>query len=438
MKRTIFSFAFLLAALSMHAQLTLEECQRQAQANYPLVRQYGLIEKAREYDLSNAGKGYLPQISLSGKATYQSDITKLPVNIPGIDVKTAPKDQYQLMLELQQTLWDGGDIRSRKRLTRAASEVDVEKQNVDMYALNDRVNQLFFGILLLDEQLKQNQLLLDDLGRTHKQVSNYMANGIASQSDLDAVSVERLNTKQHRVELETARQAYLNMLSVFIGKAVSPETTLVKPALEESSSVEVGLNNRPELRWYDAQGEQLRVQESALNNRLMPRFGLFVQGAYGNPGLNMLRDEFDTYYMAGVRMSWNFGSLYTLKNDRRKIDNTRRKIETGRDVFLFNTRLEATLQDANVVSMRRQMVDDDEIIRLRENIRRAAEAKVENGTLTVTDMLREITNESLARQTKALHEVQLLMNIWELRYTLNSKPLGPLKGKGDTMLREQH
>lgn len=438
MKRTIFSVAFLLAALSMHAQLTLEECQSQAQANYPLVRQYGLIEKAREYDLSNAGKGYLPQISLSGKATYQSDITKLPVDIPGIDVKTAPKDQYQVMLELQQTLWDGGDIRSRKRLTRAASEVDVEKQNVDMYALNDRVNQLFFGILLLDEQLKQNQLLLDDLGRTHKQVSNYMANGIASQSDLDAVSVEQLNTKQHRVELETARQAYLNMLSVFIGKAVSPETTLVKPALEESSSVEVGLNNRPELRWYDAQGEQLRVQESALNNRLMPRFGLFVQGAYGNPGLNMLRDEFDTYYMAGVRMSWNFGSLYTLKNDRRKIDNTRRKIETGRDVFLFNTRLEATLQDANVVSMRRQMADDDEIIRLRENIRRAAEAKVENGTLTVTDMLREITNESLARQTKALHEVQLLMNIWELRYTLNSKPLGPLKGKGDTMLREQH
>lgn len=438
MKRTIFSFAFFLAALSMHAQLTLEECQRQAQANYPLVRQYGLIEKAREYDLSNAGKGYLPQISLSGKATYQSDITKLPVEIPGIDVKTAPKDQYQVMIELQQTLWDGGDIRSRKRLTRAASEVDIEKQNVDMYALNDRVNQLFFGILLLDEQLKQSQLLLDDLGRTHKQVSNYMANGIASQSDLDAVSVERLNTKQHRVALETSRQAYLNMLSAFIGKEVSSETTLIKPILEDAGSAEAGLNNRPELRWFDAQGEQLRVQEATLNTRLMPRFGLFVQGAYGNPGLNMLRDEFDTYYMAGVRMSWNFGSLYTLKDDRRKIDNTRRKIETGRDVFLFNTGLEVALHDANVVSMRRQMADDEEIIRLRENIRRAAEAKVENGTLTVTDMLREITNESLARQTKALHEVQLLMNIWELRYTLNSKPLDPLKGKGDTMLREKH
>lgn len=418
MKRTILSSVFLLAAMLTHAQLTLEECQRQAQANYPLVRRYGLIEKAREYDLSNAGKGYLPRFSLSGKATYQSDITELPVKLPNVDFKTAPKDQYQVMLEVQQTLWDGGDIRNRKQLARAASEVDLQEQHVDMYALNDRINQLFFGILLLDERLKQNQLLQDDLERTYRQVSNYMANGIASQSDLDAVSVERLRTKQQRVELETSRQAYLAMLSAFIGKPVSPEEALMKPAVEETGEVDRRIYNRPEFRLFDAQQAQLGVQEAVLNARLMPRFGLFVQGAYGNPGLNMLKDEFNAWYMAGVRMSWNFGSLYTLKNDRRRIDNSRRQIETGRDVFLFNTRLQVTQQDAAVLSMRRQMKDDDEIIRLRRNIRRAAEAKVENGTLTVTDMLREITNENLAYQAKALHEVQLLMGIWELRYLL--------------------
>ena len=215
MKRTVFFFTLSLAAMLAHAQLTLEECQRRAQDNYPLVRQYGLIEKARGYDLSNAGKGYLPQFSLSGKATYQSDITRLPVEIPNLDIKTASKDQYQVMLEVQQTLWDGGDIRSRKRLTCAASEVELEKQHVDMYALTDRVNQLFFGILLLDEQLKQNSLLQEDLGRTHKQVADYIANGIATLSDLDAVSVEQLNTRQHRVELETTRRAYLSMLAAF-------------------------------------------------------------------------------------------------------------------------------------------------------------------------------------------------------------------------------
>ena len=398
MKRTILSFSFILAAMLAHAQLTLEGCQHSAQTNYPLVRQYGLIEKAREYNLENAGKGYLPQFTLSGKATYQSDVTKLPVDIPGIDMKSMPKDQYQVMLEVSQNIWDGGDIRSKKQLT--------------------RVNQLYFGILLLDEQLRQNQLLQEDLGRTHQQVSNYMANGIANQSDLDAVSVEILNTKQKRIELESSRQAYLSMLSIFIGKEIASGTTLEKPAdTFESASL---VNNRPELRWFDAQGGQLNVQESSLKTRFRPRFGLFVQGAYGNPGLNMLKDDFSAFYVAGVRMSWNFGSLYTLRNDRRLIDNNRRKLETSRDVFLFNTNLQSTQQSSAIQSMRRQMVDDDEIIRLRVNIRKAAEAKVENGTLTVTDMLREITAENLARQTKALHEVQLLMNIWNLKYTLNN------------------
>lgn len=417
-KRTILSFSFVLAAMLAHAQLTLEGCQHSAQTNYPLVRQYGLIEKAREYNLENAGKGYLPQFTLSGKATYQSDVTKLPVDVPGIDIKSMPKDQYQVMLEVSQNIWDGGDIRSKKQLTRATSEIDRGKQEVDMYALNDRVNQLYFGILLLDEQLKQNQLLQEDLGRTHQQVSNYIANGIANQSDLDAVSVEILNTKQKRIELESSRQAYLSMLSIFIGKEIASGTTFEKPAdTFESTSL---VNNRPELRWFDAQGGQLNVQESSLKTRFRPRVGLFVQGAYGNPGLNMLKDDFSAYYVAGVRMSWNFGSLYTLRNDRRLIDNNRRKLETSRDVFLFNTNLQSTQQSSAIQSMRRQMVDDDEIIRLRVNIRKAAEAKVENGTLTVTDMLREITAENLARQTKALHEVQLLMNIWNLKYTLNN------------------
>lgn len=417
MKRTILTFSFTVAAMLVHAQLTLEGCRSLAQTNYPLVRQYGLIEKARDYNLENAGKGYLPQFTVSGKATYQSDVTKLPVTIPGVDIKTMPKDQYQVMLEVQQNLWDGGDIRSKKQLTRAASDIDREKQEVDMYALNERVDQIYFGILLLDEQLKQNQLLHEDLARTHKQISDYMANGIANQSDLDAVSVEQLNTKQQRIELETSRQAYVSMLSILIGEEIAEGAMLQKPAGEELASAL--LNNRPELRWFDAQGSRLNVQESSLKTRLRPRFGLFVQGAYGNPGLNMLKDDFTAFYVAGVRMSWNFGSLYTLRNDRRLIDNSRRQLETNRDVFLFNSRLQSAQQNAAILSMRRQMADDDEIIRLRINIRKAAEAKVANGTLTVTDMLREITAENMARQTKALHEVQLLMNVWNLKYTLN-------------------
>lgn len=416
MKRITLFLSCTLAASLLSAQITLEDCWRRTQDNYPLVRQYGLIEKTKEYTLANVSKGYLPQLALSAKATYQSAVTGLPIQIPGVDIKGLSKDQYQVMLELKQNIWDGGAIRSQKEATKATSDVDREKLNVDMYALNERVNQVYFGILLLDEQLAQNELLQEQLGRSYSQVSAYMENGIANQADVDAVKVEQLNTKQKRIELAASRQAYLDMLSLLTGEQIVPGAQLQKPAETETSALD---NNRPELLWFEAQNGRLQVQEESLKSRNMPVLGLFVQGAYGNPGLNMLKNEFTPFYIAGVRMSWNFGNLYTLRNDRRMIENSRQQLESNRNVFLFNTRLQATQQNSAVLSMRRQMVDDEEIIRLRTNIRKAAEAKVANGTLTVTEMLREITSESLARQTKALHEIQLLMNQYQLKYTMN-------------------
>ena len=289
------------------------------------------------------------------------------------------------MLELQQKIWDGGGIRMQKKQTIAEAEVEKEKLNVDMYALNNRVNDLYFGILLLDEQIKQNTLLQDELERNYRQITAYVENGIANQADLDAVKVEQLNTKQKRIDLVSSRAAYLKMLSLLVGEALFPETVLEKPVPQNTVSA-VSEIRRPELALFDAQGAGLQVQEKALNVRHLPQFGLFVQGAYGNPGLNMLKNEFSPYYIAGVRLSWNFGSLYTLKNDRRVIENKRKQLGSNRDVFLFNTRLEMTQQDQAIHSLEKQMRDDDEIIRLRTNIRKAAEAKVANGTLTVTEM----------------------------------------------------
>lgn len=402
--------------------LELETCQRLAQDNYPLVRRYDLIEQARAYDLSHAAKGYLPQLSLSGKATYQSETTELPFDIPGIGHIGLPKDQYQVGIEVQQTVWDGGQIRARKRQTEAASEVDAEKQRVDMYAVRERINQLFFGILLLDEQLRQNDILQDDLKRTYDKVVAYMAHGVANQSDVDAVRVEELNASQQRVSLEVSRRAYIQMLGAFIGRNLPEDVSLRKPVPEQEDEQSVAALPgiaRPEVGWLAAQERQIDVQESALKTGYLPRLGVFVQGAYGNPGLNMLKDDFSAWFMAGIRLAWNFGSLYTLKNDRRLLDVKRREVEVSRDAFLFNTRLEAIRQDAQVHGLRRQMADDEEIIRLRGNIRRTAEAKVKNGTMSVTDLLTEINRESGARLAKALHEVQWLMEIWQRKHVLN-------------------
>lgn len=424
MKKLIISFCLLLSCSFITGQtgeLCIEECQEMAQKNYPLIKQYNLIESLKDFNISNANKGYLPQLSLSAKASYQSDVTELPVKIPGIDIDGMRKDQYQAVLELNQTIWDGGNIRAQKEVTRASSEVEKQKLDVDMYAINERVNQLFFGILLLESQLQQNELLQEELQRNYNNVQAYVTNGIANQADLDAVKVEQLNTIQKRDEMVATQRAYCQMLRKMInGNSPITGNMLKKPdaatLLKQEKPLEI---NRPELYLYSAQSNRFEAQRKMLAAKNLPKFGLFVQGAYGNPGLNMLKNEFSPYYVAGVRLSWNFGNLYTRKNEIRQIELNQNSVDVQKETFLFNTDLQVTQSNNEIDKVVSLMKNDDEIISLRNNIRKSAQAKVANGTLTVTEMLREITAEDVAKQNKSLHEIQLLMAIYDLKNTTN-------------------
>lgn len=420
MKRIILT-AIGLAILSCplsYGQVTVEQCQQMARENYPLVKQYGLIEKSKNYTIANANKGYLPQLSLSAKVTYQSAVTEVPVQIPGIDIDGVRKDQYQAVLELNQTIWDGGVIRSQKQITKAEAEVSSKQTEVDLYQLNERVNQMFFGILLMDTQLEQNDLLQKELQRNYRQVAAYMENGVANQADLDAVRVEQLNAMQRESEMKAAKQAYVQMLSYMTGKQIAGK--LLKPEANLQSDKANEIVNRPELFLFMAQDARLIAQRRQLQAKNLPKLGLFIQGAYGNPGLNMLKNEFTPYYMAGLRLSWNFGNLYTKKNESKLIEINRSQVNVRKETFLFNTNLEITQSSNEIDKLRELMRDDEEIIRLRTNIRQAAEAKVANGTLTVIEMLREVTAEDQAKQNKSLHEVQLLMAIYNLKNTTNN------------------
>ncbi len=286
-----------------------------------------------------------------------------------------------------------------------------------MYALNERVNQVFFGILLIDEQLKQNRLLSDDLERNLRNVTAYRDNGIANDADIDAVKVEILQTDQQRIKLNNSRKAYLQMLAMLTGKELGNDTQLAVPETPELNAGE--LINRPELALYAAQGHTIDVERQRLRTGFMPKFSLFAQGGYGNPGLNMLEDKFSPYYIVGARMNWNFGSLYTLKDDKRKLETRRKQIANDRELFLFNTRLKLTEEKGNIATLQRQMESDEEIVKLRTNIRKASEAKVANGTMSVTDMLRELTRESLAKQDLAVRKIELLKAQYELKHLTN-------------------
>jgi len=421
--KTITLFLALVSYAPCFAQLSIEACYEKARANYPLIKQYGLIEKTKEYNLSNAAKGYLPQVTFSAQATYQSDVTEIPIDLDaigltGVKIPSVSQDQYKMELALSQTLWDGGAIRSERKALRTQAEVDQRDMDVSMYAINERVNQLYFGVLLAEAQLEQNKVLQAELRRSCEQVSSYIKNGIAQQSDLDAIRVDLLKAKQTEAQFEHTKRAYREMLSRLIGEEIGEETRLVKPEAVRPLTKE---NNRPELELYQAQIRNLWAQDSRITAGMMPKLGLFVTGGYGKPGLDMFEDNFKVYYLAGVKLSWNLGSLYTRKNDRRKIQTGIRSIETQRETFLFNTSLDVAQRNATIDKYIDQLKYDDEIIALRGSVKRASEAKMANGTLSGTDLTRDIHAEQSAIQDKILHEMELLQAIYNLKYVTNNK-----------------
>ena len=413
---------FLGAWLTAGAQLTLEECYRQARANYPLIRQYGLIEKTREYNLENAARGYLPQLAFSAQATYQSDVTRIPIDLDalgftGVEIPTLSQDQYKAELSLSQTIWDGGAIRSRRKVLRTQADVDKHNLDVSLYALRDRVNQLYFGILLTDARLGQSRVLQDELQRHLDQVASYINNGIANQADYNALRVELLKARQDEAQLRHARRAYLAMLSRFIGQKLREGVTLEKP---RGDRPHVSRNQRPELALFEAQIRNLRAQDTGITAGLTPRLSLFATGGYGKPGLDMFENKFQLYGLAGVRLSWNISNFWTQKNDRRKIQTGIQSVEAQRETFLFNTALEVEQHNAAIDRYEEQLRYDDEIIALRRSVRRASEAKMANGTLSGTDLASDIHAEQAAIQEKIVHEISLLMAIYEHKYATNN------------------
>ncbi len=395
------------------SRLTLDGCQKQARENYPLIKQYGLIDLSQDYNLSNLSKGYLPQLALNAQATYQSDVVHFPLSIPGIDIPSIDKDQYKAVVDVSQTIWDGGNIRAQRKITQAGKDVDRQTIEVQLYTIRERVNQLYFGILTVDEQLNQLYLLREDLQSSLKMVRALQANGVGTQSDVDAVQVELLSTGQRETELQSFRKAYLQMLAAMIDEKIDNNTSLEKPS-EQIISPQ-GKINRPELNLYDSQRSLFDTQKSMVSAKNMPKFSFFLQGGYGKPGLNMLSNQFEVFGMGGIRMSWNFGNLYTTGNEKKLIATNLKTVDTQQETFLFNTNLQLIQTYNEVLKSQELMEKDNEIIRLRNRVKTASESKYENGVYTVNDLLKDIHAESQARQARILHEVQYLMNIYNYK-----------------------
>jgi len=413
-------FLMVIPVSGAFGQLTIDQCQEKARQNYPQIKQFELIEKSLNYNLSNASKAYFPQAGISAKATYQSDAISLDIPMNGQMMSIhQSKDQYQAVLEVNQIVWDGGVTATQKHIHKANANIENQKLEVELYAIRDRVNQIYFGLLLINEQLQQNAILQDELQTNYEKVKSYIQNGVANQSDLDAVKLEQLNNTQRRTELQAAQKSYREMLSAMIGEEVVEKTTLEKP-LVATANINSRNVNRPEIKLFDSQLSLLDNQSQMIQTGTMPKVGLFVQGGYGKPGLNMLKSDFSPFYIGGIRLSWNISGFYTQKNSLNNLKINREMVSTQKETFLFNNSLKINQQNNELDKIRELIKSDDEIIGLHTSIKNATSVKMVNGVKTVTDLLREINAESLAKQQKALHEVQLMLGIYNLKYSTNN------------------
>ena len=401
---------------------TLEECQQAAEQNYPLIRQYGLIEKTTGLNVANIQKGWLPQVSASAQATLQSDVPAFPDEFQklyqqmGITMEGLERDQYRVGIDVQQTVYDGGSIKSQKEIARRQGELQSRQNEVTMYNVRRRVNEMYFSLLLIDEQIRLNADLQTVLEGNEKKLAAMLKGGTASESDWQNVKAERLNVVQKMTGLKSQRTALVRMLSTFCAMEVN---RLVKPAIPENTFSTVNL--RPELKTIDAQLRLADAKEKALDATLMPRLGVFAQGYYGYPGYNMFEDmmsrKFSWNGMLGARLTWNIGALYSRKNDKAKLQAERETAEANRERFLLDNKMEQIQQNENISRYRQLMIDDEEIISLRSSIRKAAESKLAHGIIDVNDLVREINSENKARVEQCIHEIEMLKEIYNLKIT---------------------
>ena len=401
---------------------TLEECQRAAEQNYPLIRQYGLIEKTTSLNVANIQKGWLPQVTASAQATLQTDVTAFPDKLQtvfqqtGITMDGLKKDQYRVGIDVQQTVYDAGNIKSQKEIARRQGELQSRQNEVTMYNVRKSVNEMYFSLLLVDEQIRLNADLQTVLEGNEKKLAAMLKGGTASESDWQNVKAERLNVVQQMTGLKSQRTALVRMLSTFCAMEVN---RLVKPEIPENTGSTVNL--RPELKTIDAQLRLADAKEKALDATLMPRLGVFAQGYYGYPGYNMFEDmtgrKLSWNGIIGARLTWNIGALYSRKNDKAKLQAERETAEANRERFLLDNKMEQIQQNENISRYRQLMTDDEEIISLRSSIRKAAESKLAHGIIDVNDLVREINSENKARVEQCIHEIEMLKEIYNLKIT---------------------
>lgn len=394
-------------------ELSLDSCLVWARQNFPSVQQLGLIEASKSYTLNNVRTTNLPRLQIAGQATYQSDVTSLPISLPNLDIPQLSQDQYRIYGELNQSLTGLFTNATRRELSKAELELEAQKVEVDLHQIREQVLQVYFGILALENQLLQVDYLLADLNARQKELEGALEAGVVLASDVAQLKAEKLKVEQNQIELQSRVKAFRQMLGLMLGRDVSNASLSAPQSLRAP-----GILIRPELKLFQEQSSALSLQERILEQQRLPQFNLFFQGGYGRPALNMLNNDFDVYYIGGLRMQWDISSFYTLSNQRKLIGIEQEKLAVRKAGFVYQNDLKLSEQTAALEKLQLQIQKDQEIVRLREEIKLAAAAQLKEGTLRASDYLQGLNELARAKEQMEWHQLQLLLAQYQQAHLL--------------------
>jgi outer membrane protein TolC len=415
-----FIFCFLLFnTITGLAQTTLQNCIDLAIKNNPQNQLLPLVKETEALQLKALSKNVLPQASLGGQATWQSEVTGLAISIPNFNVPTVSKDQYKATLDLNQSIWDGGMTKSQKTLASATANADTKNIENNLFQTKEQVSNLYFGVLLAEKQLTNTDIIKNDLENQLKKQQANLQNGTVIRSNVMMLEARLLELKQQQREIISRKSAALKGLSILTGKEFDEKSTFT---LEEPSNYLINENGieRPELKAFEAQKELAEANKMVVRAKYAPKINLFATGGYGRPGLNFLSPDFTTYFIGGLTFRIPLSHFYTKTNesDFKQIKINQHKIDTQKEIFLQNLQLRLASQKEEVAKLQDQIVEDQKLIDIRAYMKNTAEKKLENGVITMSDYLTEVDNESIAKQNLSLHQIQLLQGLNNLKITL--------------------
>jgi len=396
------------------SKITLEQCLDLSESHHPNAANLPLIRKTADLQVRLLNSNYLPQSSLGGQASWQSEVTSLPISLPNVSISPPPKDQYRATLDVVQNIWDGGVLSKQKDVAVANAKAEEQKLVTELYQIKEQVSGLYFGILFAEKQIENAQILRKDLESKSEKMRAAISNGTAIKSNLLAIDAKLLEVNQLLNDAQKRKKSSMEALELLTGKTLVETTVFELPSFVSTASQDI---SRPELLLLDSQKSVLDINQEMVKAKNLPKISAFATGGYGKPGLNFLANSFGTYFIGGVNFKVPLSFFYSgsQSNEIQQIKISQQKIDTQKESFILATKIKLSNQNLEIERLESMVSTDAKILEIRKQIKETAEAQLDNGIITASDFLSELTNEDIAKQNSILHEVQLLQAKFNLK-----------------------